>query len=70
MLPKDGSISYEELKKLQRELDKAINGNGTSLHAFEVILRSKPCSIARLTGALKMVEALLRYSTHIRGDDE
>ena len=69
MLPKDGSITYEELKKLQRELDKAIDGNGTSIHAFEVMLRSKPLSIARLKGAMKMIEALLRYSNHVRSDE-
>ena len=70
MLPKEGSISYEELKSLQRQLDLAIDGNGVALHAFEVMLRSKPCSIARLTGALKMVEALLRYSSHVRDANE
>lgn len=70
MMKKDGSITYDELKKLQREIDKAIDGNGVSLHAFEVMLRSKPLSIARLTGALKMVEALLRYSTHVRDDNK
>lgn len=68
MLPKDGTITFEQLKELQRELDKAIDGNGVSLHAFEVMFRRKPLSIARLNGALNMVEALLRYSKHMRSD--
>lgn len=70
MLPKDGTISFEELKDLQRELDKAIHGNGVSLHAFEVMFRRKPLSISRLNGALNMVEALLSYSKHIRSDKD
>lgn len=68
MLPKDGSISYEELKKLQRQLDLAIHGNGTAIHVFEVMLKRKPVSAARLKGALNIVEALLRYSSHVRGE--
>lgn len=68
MLPKDGTITFEQLKELQRELDKAIDGNGVSLHAFEVMFRRKPLSIARLKGARNMVEGLLMYSQFMRTD--
>lgn len=62
-------ITYEDLKQLQMKLDKAVNGNKSSIHAFQVMFRRKPLSKSRLNGALDMIEALIRYTDHVRDQE-
>lgn len=62
-------ITYEDLKQLQMKLDKAANGNESAIHAFQVMFRRKPLSKSRLNGALDMIEALIRYTDHVRDQE-
>jgi hypothetical protein len=79
-------ITYEDLKQLQIKLHKAANGNGSAIHAFQVMFRRKPLSKSRIhafqvmfrrkplsksriNGAIDMIEALIRYTDHVRDQE-